>query len=176
MSEHGLTRQSDLDELSAWLDGELDPPSAERVARLVCSDPDWQATCEQFRAVSACMELLPPVGPARDLTDGIVRTARRRRRIGRAAGVLVPLAAAAGLAVAVMLAWPSRPAGPEAPAGVQAKIETILEDVPRQDRPIVRNLSFFQNYREVVDYQQVRQIVDAETVSALADMEAEESL
>ena len=71
MSER-LERQSDLEQLSAWMDGELDAPAAEGVARLVREDPAWRAAWEEFRAVDWALDLCPPVGPRRDLTEEIV--------------------------------------------------------------------------------------------------------
>ena len=196
MAEHGLKRESDLEELSAWLDGELEPSAAGRVERLVATDPDWRATHEQFLAVDAAMKLLPPARPRRDLADRIVSRAFRRRRVVRAVMVAVPLAAA-GIIVAMLLAWPGKPPAREAPvglatgveevqenalaekpvtqealAGVELEIERILRDVRPEHRYIVRELSLFENYNEVLDYEQVHEIVDGKTISALAALEA----
>lgn len=196
MAEHGLKRESDLEELSAWLDGELEPSAAERVERLVATDPDWRATHEQFLAVDAAMKLLPPARPRRDLADRIVSRAFRRRRVVRAVVVAAPLAAA-GIIVAILLAWPGKPPAREAPPGlatgveevqkdalaekpvtqealaaVELEIERILRDVRPEYRYIVRELSLFENYNEVLDYEQVHEIVDDKTISALVALEA----
>ena len=201
MAEHGLKREPDLEELSAWLDGELEPSAAGRVERMVATDPDWRATHEQFLAVDAAMKLLPPARPRRDLADRIVSRAFRRRRVVRAVAVAVPLAAAAGIIVAILLAWPGKPPAREAPGGlatgveevqknalaekpvtqealaaVELEIERILRDVRPEHRYIVRELSLFENYNEVLDYEQVHEIVDVKTISALAALEAEGKL
>ncbi len=172
MAERGLTRQSDLEELSAWMDGELTPEAAQRVARLVRSDPAWQATWEQFRRLEQAMGLLGPVSPPSDLTEPIVRAAHRRRRLVRAAEVFGPLAAAAGILLAVVLAWPGGKAPPTALGGTEAKIASVLKDVRAQDRPIVQNLGFFRNLQQVEEYEPVRDVVDGETLSALAALES----
>ena len=175
MAEHGLSRQSDMDDLSAWMDGELAPQAARRVERLVRDDPNWRRTHQQFQAVEAGMKLLPQPRPRRDLTETILRAARRRRRMIRAAEVLAPLAAA-GLLLAVVLNWAGGPTTPAMPSGLEARMAAVLGDLPKEDWFIVQNLSLFRNYDEVVDYQEVQEIVDGDTLTALAALEAEGNL
>lgn len=168
-----LERQSDLEQLSAWMDGELDPPAGESVARLVREDPIWRATWEEFRAVDSALEACPPVRPRRDLTDRIVRAARRQRLWSRAVRIAAPLAAAAAVILAVYLAWPQRQTpAPTLMQEVEKEITRTLHDLPKEDQLIVRKLSFFENYPEVKRYQRVREVVDPETLSALAALEA----
>jgi len=172
MADRGLRRQSDIEELTAWLDGELDPPAADRVARLVAEDPHWQRTHEQFCQVAAAMELLRPAQPKQDLTDGIVRAAHRRRRRNRVIQVGTSVAAAAGILLAVLLVPPSRPPTPPKSDDVEALIAKTLDEIPAEDRFIVQNLSLFQQYEEIADYQLVRQIVDTQTLECLDAAEA----
>ena len=176
MADRGLRRQSDIEELTAWLDGELDPPAAERVARLVAEDADWRSTHEQFLQVAAAMELLRPAGPKQDLTDGIVRAAHRRRRRNRVIQVGTSVAAAAGILLAVLLTPLSRPATPPGSDDVEALIAKTLDEIPAEERFIVQNLSLFQQYEEIVDYQLVRQVVDTRTLECLEAAEAPENL
>jgi len=172
MSER-LERHSDLEQLSAWMDGELDASAAEGVARLVREDPAWRAAWEEFRAVDSALDLCPPVGPRRDLTEEIVQAARRQRLLRRAVRIAAPLAAAAAVIIAVYLAWPQQQTPPTAlMETVKNEITKALQDVPQEDQFIVRKLSFFENYPEVKRYQQVRDVVDAETLSALAALES----
>ena len=170
-----LERQSDLEQLSAWMDGELDPPAGESVARLVREDPIWRATWEEFQALDSALEACPPVRPRRDLTDLIVRAARRQRLWRRAVRIAAPLAAAAAVILAVYLAWPQEQTPPTAlMETVKNEIAEALQDVRQEDQLIVRKLSFFENYPEVKRYQRVREVVDPETLSALAALEAGE--
>ena len=171
MADRGLTSQADVEALTAWMDGELDAPSAERVAGRVAPDPHWRQTPGEFRAVTAAMGALRPPRPRRDLTEPIVHAALRRRRWVRAAEIAAPLAAAAGIILAVWLAWPGESASPTQPVALEAKIAKILEDVPQAERFIVLNLSFFRHYDDVVAYRQVHPIVDVETLKALEDLE-----
>ncbi len=156
------------------MDGELSGPQAKRVAGLVETDPRWRADFEQFRAVDRLTGLIERVRPESDLTDRIVRSARRRRRLVRVAQVVGPMAAAACIILALRLGGqapkPVTEGRPPA-GGAEAKIAAILKDVPAEDRFIVRNLSLFRHYDEVAKYQQVRDLADAETLSALAEME-----
>ena len=159
------------------MDGELSGQDARRVAELVETDPDWRADFEQFRAVGQLTGLLEPARPRRDLTDGIVRSATRRKgRLVRVVRIVAPLAAAACIILAVRLGSPPPKSVTEGPpaVGVEAQIAAILKDVLPEDRFIVRNLPLFRNYDEVSQYQQVRDLADAETLSALAEMENEE--
>lgn len=192
MDDTGLKRQSDIEELSAWMDGELPEQQAERVARLVETDSDWQATFEQFRAVDRAADLLEPARPAPDLAERIVRLARRRRGLVRMARIAAPLAAAACIAVALWLGIaqfdrtrPHRPVGTDtgriastgddtgnrATTGLEAQIATVLKDLQPEDRFIVRQLPLFRNYDQVTQYQKVSDLADAETLSALAALD-----
>lgn len=178
MSNNGLDRQSDIEELLAWLDGELSGPEAQRVADLVAADRAWRESARQFGAVAQLASLLEPAKPQRALTDRIVRSAYRRKWLTRAAQIVAPLAAAACIILAIRLGSPTArlktnapPPPPAAAVGVEAKIAAILKDVPAKDRFIVQNLSLFRHYDEVGQYQQVRDLADAETLSALAEIE-----
>jgi len=188
MNNNGLNRQSDLpdrqagiEELLAWMDGELSGPEAQRVANLVETDRAWREAAHQFGAVDRLAGLIEPVRPQRDLTDQIVRSAYlsgrqayRRKRLTRMVQFVGPLAAAACIILALWLGGPAtRPEtkGPTPAVGMEARIAAILKDVPAEDRFIVQNLSLFRHYDEVDQYQQVRDLADAETLSALVEIE-----
>jgi len=169
MAGKGLDRQSDIEELVAWMDGELPADQARRVAALLETDPRWQTTHRQFQDVDAAMDLLTTPSPSSDLTDRIVRAARRQQTVGRAVRIMGSLAAAAAIVVAVWLAWPADPrdAMPELPGAA------ALSDVPEQDRFLVRNLDLVRDLEEVVHYEQMRSVVDEQTLDALEAIEAE---
>jgi hypothetical protein len=121
--------------------------------------------------------LIEPVKPARDMTDEIVRSVRKsvaRSRFVRALEAIGALAAAACIILALQFGGPDEtveesPVGPT--SGIEAKIASILKDIPEEDRFIVQNLQLFDKYDEVSHYRQVRDIADAETISALAMIE-----
>ncbi len=152
------------------MDGELSGPQARRVAGLVETDPAWRADFEQFRAVDRLAGLLEPVRPERDLTDRIVRSAHRRKRLVRAVQIVGPLAAAACIILALRFGG-QETKDPSPTVGMEARIATILKDVPAEDRFIVQNLPLFRHYDEVDQYRQVRDLADAETLSALVKLE-----
>ena len=174
MAMRGLDRQFDIEQLVAWMDGELPASEAQVVAERVQADPDWQATYADFRAVDAALEMLATPAASEGLTERIVRAAHRREMSGRVVRILAPLAAAAAIVVAVWLGSYLGRTAP--PTGVEGLIAKTLRDVPKQDRFLVQNLPLFQNYREILSYEQVRSVVDGETLSALAALEAEREM
>ena len=174
MAAKGLENESDIEELTAWMDGELPPPRGQRVAERVRTDPDWRATWQDFQAVDAALNCLHPAEPPSDLTERIVRAARRREFGGRALRILAPLTAAAAVVLAVWLGAPSRPGAP-GPA-VDGLVARTLRDVPEADQVIVEKLPLFQNYQDVLSYEQVHSLVDGETLSALADLESKQDM
>ena len=174
MAVRGLQRQSDIEDLVAWMDGQLAGPEADRVAALVRTEPAWQETYRQFQAVDRAMDFVAVPQPGGDLTDRIVRAAHRGPAVLRLVRVLAPLAAAAVIVLGIGLGKFVGTASPPVHGGERAVAKFIdrqLQDIPEGDRFLVANLSMFQNYREVVSYRQVRPIIDGETLSALAEME-----
>jgi anti-sigma factor RsiW len=178
--------QSELEDLSAWLDGELSGERAERIARLVREDPAWGEVCEQMRATDAALDRLRPARPRPELAQRIDRATGGywlRARFYRIAGSLAAAAAVllvAYVALSGLLAPdttsppPDRVALPDRPGRtppVEAKIDQALVGVAPEDRFIVRNLSMFQNYGEVERYEAGREILDGPTLAALAELE-----
>lgn len=169
MAVNGLSRQSDLEALSAWMDGELPADQSQRVAGLVRQDPRWRAAHQDFLAVDAALDRLQTPAPGGELTDRICRAARRRRPVARAARLLAPLAAAAAVVIAVWLG--STPPGPVSPNALEGIFAEALADVPEEDHLMVEQMPMFQNYADIVSYEQVRSIVDGATLSELARLE-----
>jgi len=180
MSDQGLRKHSDVEELTAWMDGELDAARAERVARRVAGDADWQATHEDFRAVDAALERVPAARLQKDLTDRIVRAAHRRRLTARLArGAAAAAAVAACVLLVVFVARRTPPPSPQAEtarSALELKIDRVLHDVPAEDREMVQMISVLQNLTEVRAYQAVEEVVDAATLDALVSLEAGEGL
>ncbi len=184
MSQKGLTEQSDLEQLLAWMDGELPPDQAERVARLVEQNDDWRASFEQFQAVDRAAEMLAgTVSPPRDLPDRIIHAVYRRSRVMSVVRIAVPVAAAACIVVALWIGavFSHRPVKQTPTAftknslhaivKIEKRIDTILRDVKPEDRFIVQNLTLFKEYPRIVEYRKVAELVDADTLSALESME-----
>ena len=175
-----MDRKSDIENLLAWMDGELTGPEAQHVAELVKTDPAWREAFEQFSAVDRLTGLIEPARPRRDLTDRIVHAANRRKsRLIRIARIAAPLAAAACIVMAIWLGGPEQKSVTKQQptvAGVAKTVASILKDIPAEDHFIVRNLHLFRNYDEVTQYQQVRDLADAETLSALIEIDNSEEM
>ncbi len=174
MSENGLA-QPELDELTAWMDGELAGTDARRIAELVRADPRWRKSHREFLAVTEALAGMPAPAAGPGLAERIVRRAHRERVTSRIWRVAAPLAAAAAVIVAVTL-WNGRPAPtdvspPVAGTPIEKVINDTLKDIPQDDRFIVANLPLFQNYTQVQEYQEVSALADAETMAALRDLE-----
>ncbi|HUS46678.1 MAG TPA: hypothetical protein VM098_01055 [Phycisphaerae bacterium] len=119
--------QHDLDDLSAWLDGELEDDRARQIERAVAADPGLGEACSELRRLNEMLNTLTTPAASEGLAE---RIAARARRAGqRPAAVirtlrwLVPVAAAAAVVIAVGLHryWrPSQAARPE-PSAVGAE-------------------------------------------------------
>ena len=174
MPTGGLENFSDIEELVAWMDGELPADRAAEVARRVVSEPAWRRTYQQLRAVDAALEVWSAPRPPAELAQRICRAGRRLALRQRIVRVLAPLAAAAAIVLAVWaISRAPFPQPPVAAGGVEGLIAKALRDVPKEDRFLVQNLQLVKNLPEVVSYEQVRGIVDAETLNALVSLEGQ---
>ncbi len=68
--------QSDLDDLSAFVDGELDEPRRSEVESLVAGDPRWAAEYEQLLRIDRALDCLIAPEPPSDLPDRMIREIR----------------------------------------------------------------------------------------------------
>jgi len=147
--------QSEREDLSAFLDGELPSQRAAEVEALIRSDPRWAAAQRELKALDAALDgcTVPPA-PA-DLAGRIIR---RSRKLGRPRPLVIPLvrwiapvaAAAAAVILATVLVLPHD--GGRSPGGP-------LADVPKADRFVVENLSFFRDY-EVIENLETLQAIE----------------
>jgi anti-sigma factor RsiW len=101
------------DRLHAYFDGELTAEEAARFERALATDPALAAQLQELESLDDALDLLPGHTAPPAFQDRVLTHARRARR-GRIVGLLAPLAAAAAVLVAVLLA-------PE------AKVEEIAE-------------------------------------------------
>ena len=177
MSTEKLQRQSDIEDLSAWMDGELADADARRVAHLVEMDPAWTRAHRELKALDDALGAMPTPTPQRPLTDRIVHAATRRRARVRIVRIAAPLAAAAAILLAVLAAnylgdggaGPKRQLSP-----IEKEINRHLASVAPADRPLVANLQLFGD--DVDAYSTVRDVADADTLAALASLEAGEGM
>lgn len=94
-----------IEQLYAYLDGELSPAEAAEVERAAAADPAVALQLDELRALDQALGALPGVETDGEFTERVVRAARRRRS-GRIVRLLIPLAAAAAILVAVV--WNGR--------------------------------------------------------------------
>ncbi|MFB3893997.1 MAG: anti-sigma factor [Phycisphaerae bacterium] len=97
-------RQSDLDDLSAFIDGELPDERTAEVRRLVDVDEAWQAAWRDMTAVDAAMDAYDsPAAPpdlAARIAANVAKAAPARSRL--VFWFAAPLAAAAAIVLAVL--------------------------------------------------------------------------
>jgi hypothetical protein len=183
--------QHEFEDLSAWMDGELDGPRAEEIRRRVETDPAWaEAARELVRLDDALDAWRAPDAPG-DLPERIVANVRRaaRPRVLRFRRVaIVASAAAAAIVLAVVITQRITPppapgpgddvAGnnapradaPEDPAPGEPGGEIVaaaLDDVPPSDRFVVENLGFFQSYDTAAVLAENDELLDSDTLAAL---------
>ncbi len=152
--------QSDFEDLSAFVDGELPDDTARRVERLVVDDPAWREARRQLQAVDEMLDLWRAPAPPADLARRISRQVRlsghRSPVWVRVVRIAAPLAAAAAVLLAVMLTRAPQTSQPEGRnVAVQAQ---PLPKVPAGDSLVADalaadNLDFFQDYDVLSDYE-----------------------
>jgi len=178
--------ESEIEDLSAYLDGELQPERIAAVERGLQTDVAWRETQRDFDEVDSLLDCCTVPAASAELTGRIMSAVQkhaRRHNALRLASWLVPAAAAAamllvGLAV-FSSGWLDRPETPIA-GGDQGTNTAIVEPelaqsaafqaVPAEQRPalqdeIIRNLTFFNDYEVVADF---------ETLQAIEQLDSED--
>lgn len=159
----GLT-QSEFEELSAYLDGELDSQAADRAARRIELEPAWAQAFARLRAVDAALDGYSVPAPSGDLAERICANVRQAQATkARIVRWLAPLAAAAAIVLAV-LAYQSLKSmsSPSAPSPVavdpQQPIDEALAGLDQPDRFAVENMDFFRDYEVLENYDTLQAI------------------
>ena len=171
--------QSDLDELSAWLDGEAEGQRANEIERLVSAAPAWRRAHRELGALNSALDAWAAPPPAADLAERTLRRVRASQtamgKARRMAYWLVPAGvAAAALLLVVMARGPrddsagqGRQAAQVAPEAGAEIVATVLGDVPASDRFLVENLDFFTGYDLCGLMAANEELLDVETLAAL---------
>jgi len=94
--------------LHDYFDEELPPEEKARFERALASDPGLLERLRELREIDAALGTLPGHAAPADFTANVVRATRRRRHV--ILRFALPLAAAAAVVLAVLIARPSRPA------------------------------------------------------------------
>ncbi len=163
-------KQSELDDLCVWFDGELAGDRKDEVERLAATDPAWKQEYERLirldELLASCIippdQTAPMIATEADLAERIIRNVRRtvrpRRlviRLAVATGAAVAIAAA--ILVAILLSKP-RVTGQPQPLPGERIVAKALHSVPAQDRFVVENLDFFENYDVLENYESLEAI------------------
>ncbi|HEX5137895.1 MAG TPA: hypothetical protein VFY93_13040 [Planctomycetota bacterium] len=110
-----------------YFDGRLSPEEKARFERELAADPRLRERLAGLFELDVALGTLPGHAAPDDFTARVARAARRRPG-GAILRILVPLAAAAGIAIAVLLLWPaprSKPPAQEAAAYIwESDVET----------------------------------------------------
>lgn len=162
--------QSELEQLNAWLDGELEAQEASRVESLIASDPAWAQAAGELQSLDSLLgECEVEAAPA-GLADRIIAASRRERSgsrlVIRIARYLAPAAAAA--AAVVLYVSLNEPAPQTSGGGEVASVKAQQE----VDSVIVEHLGFFKQYDALEKIARTDAVADEETLRALDNLEA----
>jgi anti-sigma factor RsiW len=171
----------ELENLSAYMDGELPAGAVDEVARSIEADAAWRQTRRDFQDVEGLLDYYAAPPASAGLTGRILSAVRRharRRQVLRVARWLAPAAAAAiilvGLAVIGGGDWlgrPQKPAIANKPvierelAGSKAFKAVPVDQRPALQEEIIRHLNFFRDYEVVADL---------ETLEAIEQLDSED--
>ncbi len=103
--------ESEFEDLSAWLDGELDSVRAAEVAQLVENDPAWTKACHELRNLDNSLDAWPVPAVPEKLARYIITDAKipPRSTLNRILHWATPAAAAAALIMGILLHFSSMP-------------------------------------------------------------------
>ncbi|MCE5328506.1 MAG: hypothetical protein LLG01_19055 [Planctomycetaceae bacterium] len=154
--------QFELDQLSAWCDGELDAAATADIEAKVASSAAWAAAYREIVDLSRTMDAWAVRPAAGDLAQRIIarvheEPAAPRHVVLRLVGVLSGMAAAAAIVLAIIFAGHQgpQPAGTDATVAAKKADEAVKADlagVAKNDQMVVENLDFFQNYSVATNY------------------------
>ena len=161
MNTRELT-ESEFEDLSASVDGELPPGRAEEVRRLIETDAAWAHARRELELLDDALDAFETPAPPGRLADLVVvdvrrRHATRRKRI-RLGAVAAGVSAAAAIVMISLTVYfarlqQDRPAGTQPPVvTAAAQANELLADIPASDRFVVENLDFFRDMDVVDNY------------------------
>ncbi len=178
--------ESEIEDLSAYMDGECPAERAAAIERGFQTDPAWRETRRDFEEVESLLDCYTAPPASTELTGRImlaVQKQTRRRRALRVASWLAPAAAAAAILLVGLAVfsggWLDGPERPIAGGGQETGTVIVepelaqsaaFQAVPAEQRPalqeeIIRNLTFFNDYEVVADF---------ETLQAIEQIDSEE--
>jgi anti-sigma factor RsiW len=162
---------SEIEQLSAYVDGELPASAAAAVSGGIEADSAWRAAALDFSEIDSLLDsyTVPPApqGLAERIIEAIHRR-QRRRQVFRVGSWLAPAAAAALVLIGMAIfdgGQPPRPPGRMSQASLAPELNSsqAFQAVPETERPalqeeIIRNLNFFRDYEVVADMETLEAI------------------
>ncbi len=187
--------QSELEDLSAFVDGELPAEQSRRIARRVESDGAWADAHRELLALDGLLDAYTVPAGDEGLAERICRPYRRaRQRVLRPVGAwwrrLVPLSAAAAVVIGLgILGWreyvgrldaPNEPVEMASAAGQPARqdaepddgmdeVDRGLKDYSRAEQFAIVNLPMVRTVSEDYDV-----IANFETLEAIEQLERQQ--
>ena len=162
--------QSEMEQLNAWLDGELEAAEASRVEAMIASDAAWAQAAKELQSLDDMLGgYTVPAAPV-DLAGRIIAAARREPPAGqwtiRLVKYLAPLAAAA--AVLILYVAFHHPVETNLPGPDQVANSKSQQEL---DSVIVEHLGFFKQYDSVEKASHNDTIADDATLQAIDQLE-----
>ncbi|MGC9454849.1 MAG: anti-sigma factor family protein [Phycisphaerae bacterium] len=159
-------KQTEWEELSAYVDGELTPDRAEQIRLKVETSPVWANALAELRALDARLDVWTPPEPPADLAERIVLSVpgKRHRRVVAFRRVLAATAAVAAAVVIAMLATrlDTKTAVDDSPRTADSEQyqprDTTEAPAETVDEFAVENLGFFRDYDVLEDFETLRAI------------------
>lgn len=168
MSQNKL-KQSDYDDLSAYVDGELHSARHAEVERLVRTDLAWQGEMEKIRKLNEVMGALEVPAPADDLPERIISNVHQRihakhwawaMRLGASIGVA---AAAAVVIVAIILT--NKTTNVSTTPSLVPEAPTASQTAGQNDKQIIETLDFYRDFEILENYETIEAIERLELAS-----------
>ena len=138
--------QSDFEDLSAYLDGQLDADRAAGVAELIRTDPAWQAEWDQLQALDNVLDLYDVPAPPDDLAGRICESVRARTRRRKVLRWVWPAAGAAAAAAAAIIIIATTAGTPAPKAVVENPVPADVEEAIIEHFDFVRDMNVLENY------------------------------
>lgn len=164
--------QVDHERLSAYFDGELNEVEARQVMQLIASQAQWAQAYAQLQALDDVLDTYETPSPAADLSARIIAASRQaqRPRAVRVLRIALPIAAAAAIALAAVLVWPTISGRhesqnlPVASGGTGEKVQAVETLASEQ-------LHFFTNIESIQTLADNESLLNDDTMAALAELE-----
>ena len=162
--------QSEMEQLNAFLDGELEAAEASRVEAMLASDTAWAQAARELQSLDGLLgEYTVPAAPA-ELAGRIIAAARRERPASQWTIRLVKYLAPAMAAAAALILYVAfyHPGETKPPAPNQVVNNNNQQDI---DSVIVEHLPFFKQYEAADKISHNDTVVDDATMQAIDQLE-----